>query len=364
MRVSLPYDGPIGASVPLRRGILPSLGALVLLAYPLLVLLLTCLSFLFHPRTGLLAVTRLFAPHLFLPLLLLVPFAFRRGSAGVTALRVALLLCLCLFCVSYLPRLSAASPNPDPSAPKLSVLTWNVFSGNRSTDAIRDALLAGSADVVVLQEADWRWVDIDDVALIAAYPYRLAQVDDAPPGMALLSKYPIVGSGVLDGHRDLWDIPRLLWARIDLGGGILATVIDAHPISPYYSGGDCPLPACFDPALRDRQLTAIRDDYLQPLIDSGEPFVLAGDLNLNEREPAYADFTRGLIDTFKAVGTGFGTSWRPQFIMNQPIGVLRIDYLMAAPNVKPLSVTTDCTPRHSDHCVLRGTFELESAELP
>lgn len=361
MRVSLPYDRPIGANVQLRRRVLPGLGALVLLAYPLLVLVLTCLSFFFQPRTGLLAVARLFAPHLFLPLLLLVPLAFRRGSAGVVALRIALFLSLCLFCARYLPNLSAASPLPNPSAPRLSVLTWNVFSGNRSATAINDALLANPADVVVLQEADWRWLDVDDDALTASHPYRLTHVDGAPPGMALLSKYPIVDSGVLDGHHDLWDIPRLLWARLDLSGGNFITVIDAHPISPYYSGGDCPLSTCFDPTLRDRQLTAIREDYLQPLIDRGEPFVLAGDLNLTEREPVYNAFSRSLTDTSKSVATGFGTSWRPQFIMNQPIGVLRIDYLLAGPAVSHLSVATDWTPRHSDHCVVRGTFEIDLA---
>ena len=159
MRVSLPYDRPISANVRLGRGILPGLGAFLLLVYPVLVLLLGCISLLFQPRTGLLAVARLFAPHLYLPLLLLLPFALRRGSTGVAALRVALLLCLCMFCLRYLPTLSAAAPVADPAAPKLSVLTWNVFSGNRSATAIDDALLANPADVVVLQEADWLWLD-------------------------------------------------------------------------------------------------------------------------------------------------------------------------------------------------------------
>ena len=35
----------------------------------------------------------------------------------------------------------------------------------------------------------------------------------------------------------------------------------------------------------------------------------------------YSIFSRGLTDTFKLIGVGFGASWRPQFIMNQPVGV-------------------------------------------
>ena len=135
-------------------------------------------------------------------------------------MRVALLLCLCMFCLRYLPTLSAASPVANPAAPKLSVLTWNVFSGNRSATAIDDALLANPADVVVLQEADWLWLDTSASSLTQSYPYRLTHIDGSPPGMALVSKYPILDSGVFDGHRDLWDIPRLLWARVDLGAAM------------------------------------------------------------------------------------------------------------------------------------------------
>jgi exonuclease III len=39
--------------------------------------------------------------------------------------------------------------------------------------------------------------------------------------------------------------------------------------------------------------------------------------------------------------------------------LLRIDYLLASPAVTPLSMTTDCTPRGSDHCLVRGRFEIK-----
>jgi endonuclease/exonuclease/phosphatase (EEP) superfamily protein YafD len=306
-------------------------------------------------RTGLRAVAQIFAPHLFLPLLLLVPFAFRRGGFGLGLFRALLVGCALIFCLRYLPAFASTSPAYDPASPRLSVLTWNVFAGNRRDDSVRDLLLEKPVDVVVLQESNWGALSSDE-ALMTAYPYTLGGNTDAPPGMTLLSIYPVVESGILDGDRSLWDIPRLLWARLDVDGTEV-TVITAHPISPYYSGRNCSLPICFEPTLRDRQITAMHN-FLQPLVERGEPFVLAGDFNVTEREPAYADLSSGLTDTFKAVGSGLGTTWRPPFVMSQPVGLLRIDYLFAGPRTTPMRITTDCTPRSSDHCVLIGQFQI------
>jgi endonuclease/exonuclease/phosphatase (EEP) superfamily protein YafD len=359
MRVSLPYDKPIVANVKVRSsGLGAGLLNLVLCAYPLVLALLTMASIVAPARTGLRAVAQIFAPHLFLPLLLIIPFAFRRGVFGVGVLRLLLITCTVLFCVRYLPAFAAPQPVSDPSAPKLSVMTWNVFTGNRREDYIRDFLLAEPADVVVLQEVSRSWLAGDDVG--AAYPYRVVGPQETAPGMALLSKYPVLDSGVLSDDSRVWDIPRLMWATLDIGGTHI-TVMSAHPISPYYkhsSSRECSLPVCFDSSLRDRQIVAMRETAIDPLIAGGTPFILAGDFNVTEREPAYGELSSGLTDTFKALGAGLGTTWRPPFIMSQPLGLLRIDYLFAGPGVTPLSVDTDCTPRSSDHCVLIANFQI------
>jgi vancomycin resistance protein VanJ len=208
---------------------------------------------------------------------------------------------------------------------------------------------------VVLQEVSWAWLTGDDIA--ATYPYQLIDPDETAPGMAILSTYPIVDKGVLDGDRHLWDIPRLMWVRLDVDDTEV-TVLTAHPISPYYSGRGCSLPVCFDPVLRDRQIAAMHEQVIAPLLASGEPFVLAGDFNVTEREPAYSDLSAGLTDAFRAAGTGIGSTWRPPFVMSQPFGLLRIDYLFSGEHVSPTGIQTDCTPRSSDHCVLIGEFQV------
>lgn len=355
MRVSLPYDKPIVAAVKVRGGIGSGVLSAVLCVYPVFLILLAA-SFMASPaRTGLRAVGQIFAPYLFLPLLVLVPFAFRRGGLGVVLLRTLLVVCGVIFGARYMPAFAASTPAVDPSAAKLSVMTWNVFAENRREADLHEFLLQKPADVVVMQEVSWLWLRNDEIE--AAYPYQLINPEETASGMTLLSAYPILDSGVLDGDRDLWDIPRLMWAKLDVNGTPV-TVVTAHPISTYYSGRGCSLPVCFDPVLRDKQILAMHEQAIAPLLASGEPFVLAGDFNVTEREPAYADLSAGLTDAFKAVGTGLGTTWRPPSLMSQPFGILRIDYLFSGKHIFPTGISTDCTPRSSDHCVLIGQFQV------
>ncbi len=303
-------------------------------------------------RAGWLAVAQIFGLFLFLPLLLLVPFAFMRR---MVALRVALLLCLGVFWLRYMPPVNMEARSADSGAPQISVLTWNVFAGNSRYDEIDRMLASRPADVVLLQEADSDSVNVS--ALASVYPYTLSEPDDAPPGMVFLSTFPILAHGMLDGERTLWDIPRLLWARLDLGNGQSVTVVGAHPISAYTVGAGCALPLCYSPGWRDKQIEAMRDDFISPMLDSGDAMIVAGDFNITEREPGYSDLSRGLTDSWKAVGLGFGTTWRPELMMGQELGLLRIDYLFASANVRPLSMSVDCAPRGSDHCVVMGRFE-------
>ena len=128
-------------------------------------------------------------------------------------------------------------------------------------------------------------------------------------------------------------------------------------MSAYTVGAGCALPLCYSPGWRDKQIEAMRDDFISPMLDSGDAMIVAGDFNITEREPAYADLSRGLTDSWKAVGLGFGTTWRPELMMGQELGLLRIDYLFASPTVRPLTMSVDCAPRGSDHCVVMGRFE-------
>jgi endonuclease/exonuclease/phosphatase (EEP) superfamily protein YafD len=319
--------------------------------YPSLLLILSVVHILLPQRTGLLAITQIFAPYLFLPLLLLLPLALIRSAR---ALRIALALCGLIFLLRFTPRPIASTVSDAPTGLRLSVMTWNVEGGGQP-DAIRAALTARQADVVALEEVYWDWIQ-DDPTLTKLYPYRFGLPPrDAFSGMILLSVYPIVEQGVPDISPELWRYPRLLQARIDLGQDRSLQVIAAHP-SP--AGRKCSLPTCYDSELRDRRVSAIRA-LADPALQHGQPALLMGDFNLTEREPAYADLSRGLHDAYRQVGIGAGSTWGPHgFLRDRGIPLLRIDYLFSSPNLIPLSAEVDCTSLSSDHCILSGSFEL------
>jgi endonuclease/exonuclease/phosphatase (EEP) superfamily protein YafD len=173
--------------------------------------------------------------------------------------------------------------------------------------------------------------------------------------MALLSRYPILEQGAsLD--------PNILWARVRLDDGTPVLVVNAHPhasdIRAVRVWRGLPLVYGYDPTERDKQIAEVRT-FIEPFLRNHEPLVLLGDFNITEWEPAYGDLTTGLQDAHRAVGWGTGNSWRRR--ANWRFGMLRIDYLLNNERVTPVHISTDCTPRGSDHCIVTGVFDVGEA---
>lgn len=324
---------------------------LLLALYPLVLPPLTLATLALEPRQGLLALAQVFAHFLFLPALLLAPLAL---MAGTVLLRLALALVAATFLIVYPP--AWALPGPPAAAPELTVLQWNVFVGEVSPAELERALVRHRPDVVTLQEADLELLAADDF-LRVAYPYRLLGPDETAPSLAVLSRYPIVESGVPELDPAAFDMPRVVWARVELGDQTV-TVVNAHPIPPVTFGEGCNVLRCYNAGPRDAQIVAVRR-FVEGLRQrTGDPLILAGDMNVTEREPAYFDLAAGLRDAHRAAGSGFGTSWRPD-ALGLPFGLLRIDYILADERARPLGLETDCRRRASDHCMLVGSFSID-----
>lgn len=324
-------------------------------AYPVALLGLNMAHWWFPQRGGWLALTQIFAFFLFLPLLLLMPFAFMKGSVF---LRVALALCFVVWGVRFFPQLGLARPSENADAAHLEVMSWNVLYNNSRFDKVKSYLYSKPADVVALHEVNERWVS-EDQTLAKVYPYRLAFPKGCPPGMALLSTLPFAGSNGLDTSLPVEKMPRMCWARIEVDTGKIVTVIAGHPLPPMSFSGRCALPGCFDTAVRDEQIKWMREQaFVSNFLEVGEPLILMGDFNVTEREPAYGDLSEGLQDAQLKVGVGSGTTWGPLGLMGMGISLVRIDYLFSSPNVTPLSMSSDCTPCGSDHCIVKGRFEI------
>ncbi|MEP6775226.1 MAG: hypothetical protein ABJA50_06470, partial [Chloroflexota bacterium] len=169
--------------------------ALIILAalYPLFLLFLSLVNMLDPKRMGLLGLSEVFAPYLFLPLLLLVPLLLIRGAA---ILRVLLVLCAIVYVVRFPPKLIIAAPTGTPGAMHLSVLSWNTRFGGQY-EQVMAVLRSKPAAIVGLVEADWNGLSTDP-ELAALYPNRWG-VEAAGPvsGQMLLTVYPILEKGIL-----------------------------------------------------------------------------------------------------------------------------------------------------------------------
>jgi endonuclease/exonuclease/phosphatase family metal-dependent hydrolase len=324
--------------------------------YALALLALLIMHTVAPQRSGLPALTQVFAPYLFAPLAPLAPFALLREGV---LLRWLLLASLCVGAARFFPPLRLSAPVEEPGATQVRVLHWNVAPGRDSTQIprVRPLLYDTSADVVVLAESYWKWLDHEKV-LTQRYPHQLKHTDQSSTGLVLLSVYPIVERGVAQKSGDMPVHPRLIWARLDLGGGKQLLVIAAHPESPYATHSPWQFPPVYDARIRDSYIPHIRA-LVDPALARGEHVLLMGDLNLTEREPAYDEVARGLQDAHLQVGNGSGATWGLIPKMNWSLPLLRIDYFLSSPNVTPLDMSVDCTLRKSDHCVLTGRFQLD-----
>ena len=324
--------------------------------YPALLLGLSLVHLVLPQRTGILALTEAVAPYLFLPALLLVPFAFLRGAV---VLRWALAVCALVFGLRLSPALNLTTPSNDPDACQVKVMNWNVGRGAPSAEQVRvrRVLETRPADIIALEEAQWEWMQHDPV-VAKLYPYQLKHTHQASSGLVLLSSYPMLEQGVAENPPDVRGWPRLIWTRLDLGQGRQLLVVAAHTESPYSSIGRCQLPPCYDTSERDSLVPRIRA-VVDPALRRGQRVLLLGDFNVTHRELTYRDLLSGLQDAHRQVGRGTGHTWGivPEIGWRWPL--LRIEYLFSSPGVTPLRTGVDCAPRGSDHCILHGSFAID-----
>jgi vancomycin resistance protein VanJ len=319
-------------------------------AYPVLLVLLIAVQVVAPQRSGPLALAQVFAPWLFLPLLFLLPFAV---SLRDRALAGALVLALLAFGAHLGPGfVPSGRPAPDPGAMPVRAVSWNVLFTNPSIQ-VTDAVRTFDADLVGLIEVTRRQADALDAdpSIHARFRTVLLRPD---AGRALLSRYPVLDSGV---REDPTGRPgsELLWARLDLGGGRRLTAIVAHPM-PANAAPSSELPLRWDAAPRDAEIAFIRS-FTDEEIAAGRRVLLMGDFNVTDREPAGQELARGLRDAHE-VGWGAGASWAPVAFRKRGIALVRIDRIFGGPGTVPTAFRTDCTFYGSDHCVLHATFAV------
>lgn len=300
-------------------------------------------------RTGVLALSQIFAPHLFAVGMLTVPLAAFRGAR---TFRLVAALWLGVAFLRFGPGLLSFPEASSADARPITVLTWNLEAGLVPGSVVTDVLSDTDAELVALEELTGGLasaIELDPV-VTERFPYKILRPDPSVLGMALLSAHPITEQGFLAD-------PPLVWARLDLGNGRSMIAVAAHPL-PARIGLTALGPAgplAYDPSERDRDILRVRE-VIELWLADGEDVVLLGDFNVTDREPAYAKLSAALHDAHRDAGIGTGSTWRPDQLKRLPLGILRIDYVFSSARLRPLSATTDCTPRGSDHCILHATL--------
>ncbi len=322
----------------------------VLRAGPAAWLLVWLLMQIAPQRSGPLALAEVFAPYLALGSIGLAPLLWRSKFRWTWA---ALGLCLTLAVGYWTPALHAAPPAPAPGTRLLTAITWNVESGGERA-AIAPVLALGSADLVALVEFNDDWL-AQDPAVRTQYPYRLRRPGNPVDGIVLLSRYPIRAGGPLPTATGDALPARAVWADVAVPGGPALRVVVGHPATAVLWGGSAA--RFYDSSRRDAEIAAIHA-FLAPTLAHGDPALLMGDFNVTEREPAYTDLSAGLVNGQQVAGRGWGRTWRPDRVKRLVPPVVRIDYLLTSPAIRPLMVTVDCTLRGSDHCLVAGRFAL------
>ena len=316
---------------------------------------LLVLQVLTPQASGTFALLQILAPHLgvlAVALAVLVAIAVR-SSASLASLGLIVVVVGARFGDEWI-----SIPGPrDGGERVVKAMTWNLETGPDRAADLLVPLLGMERDVVAFQELTPRVADIieNDPHVTQRYPYRVLIPHPSVRGLGLLSAHPII----LEEGRSA---PLALHARLDIEGSPVDVVV-AHPMPGDIRTGPLRLPIAFDGRERDGRLKELRawvDEIRQP---STVPLVLIGDLNVAPTEPGYDLIARGFVDVHRAVGLGPGLTWRPGQFERLGLGVLRIDYVLTAGAIQPLSTATTCDVA-SDHCIVDATLNIRDATGP
>ena len=216
----------------------------------------------------------------------------RVGRVAVACLAVAVLGNAWPMLPYWLPF---STPRPateaGPERPSLSLVSVNVLTSNRDTQAVLDYVRGRDPDVAIVLEVNAAWARALD-GLSDRRPHSITQPREDNFGIALFTKQPPREHRIMEfGDAG---VPTIVATFADPAGAY--TVIATHPVPP--KGPDYTRD-------RDAQLLAIAEFVAaSPL-----PCIVAGDLNATPWSAAFRDLvTRGsLVDS--ALGRGVQATW-------------------------------------------------------
>jgi vancomycin resistance protein VanJ len=302
-----------------------------------------------------LALTAELVPWLFLPLPLWVVTALvARTRTAVLLAALPWLAFIWLYGAYFVPpALRGASCDSAPGD-RLRVMSFNVLHWNETPDAALALVESEGPDVLAIQELADTAAPAYGRALAPLYPHsRLLPADNAL-GVGSWTRDPI-----LDARA--WEaLPRTAhWQHVVVDrAGRRLNVVNLHVTAPdlaWRSNGVPPITGAY-PRDRRREVELLIP-RLRALLATGEPLVVAGDLNLSDQTPEYrALMDLGLVDAHRAAGWGFGFTFPTSPIARMlgsrvvpPLPAVRIDYVLYGPGLRATSSRVPTVRTGSDH---------------
>jgi len=219
-----------------------------------------------------------------------------------------------------LPELVARSALPARDAPRLRILSWNLYYGNTDAAAIDRVVRDADADLVVLQEVSAANLPLlRRSPILATYPHQVVSTTASTFGSGIWSRLP------LDGAEEFYlDGLPMTRAVVGTPAGPVR-LINVHALSPIAAGG---------PATWTRQLRSLGEEARR----AGPPVLLAGDFNATwGHRPFRRLLDVGLNDAAAALGRPWSPTWRAGGRLPP---ALRLDHVLTGPGLAATSYTT------------------------
>ena len=257
-----------------------------------------------------------------LPFLAAIPVAAaalirRHRRLGLVALAVA-----AAALPTGLPEVLARSALPAAArdAPRLRILSWNLYFGNTDAAAIERVVAEADADLVVLQEVTSANLPVlRRSPALAAYAHSFVSAAPSAFGSGIWSRLPLEAP-------EEFSLEGLLMTR-----AVVSTptgrvrLINVHALSPIADGG---------PDTWIRQLRGLGEEARR----LGPPVLLAGDFNATwGHQPFRRLLDAGLDDAAAALGRPWTPTWRAGGRLPP---TLRIDHVLTGPGLVATSYAT------------------------
>jgi endonuclease/exonuclease/phosphatase family metal-dependent hydrolase len=239
-----------------------------------------------------------------------------------------------------LPLLKGASRD----TATLRVMSFNLLLTNRDVAGLTETIAAADPDVLLVQELNSRAASALNALLADSHPYQQLRVTGLGQGM--WSRYPIVAEEHWPGsQRDAQ------WQH-----AILAVdnrpvhLVNLHLTSPRINRQrlpELPVPLVTGQvAEARRQETVWLVPRLRAIISTGEPVIVAGDLNMTDQATEYSRLlSAGLSDAYRQAGWGFGHTFPARRWIGLPgrqlevaFPVVRIDHVLVSSRVKARAI--------------------------